>query len=518
VASAGSKTVIDELIVTLGLDPKNFKKGEKEAAASLVDLKKKAKETGEEVSKAGDEAGNSWVAAGKRFLAVAAIWKVLSYTTRNILEASRATYDLANASRHLDTSARHLKNFENVAEMMGGTAEGARNTIAGLHKAISDAKFNGVVSQQLVQLGRLGVQFTGVGGRMRDFKEIYLDTADAISRQVEMGNMTQGEALDFLTNNAGFDAGLARAAVGGRDSAAAALARQEARRQINDGDITAATANEQAIISASHAKNAAFTNAQTNASGFITRVAAAKEAAFNAGETGEISQAWETLKEVLAPVSGGLVNLAEGAEAATKSMWGAARAWALGKGRSGYEGAIQSSAKRHGLDPEILAGLLHTESRFDPNAVSPAGAVGIAQLMPEYFPGAGINPVDDIETAAAHLARLKANFMRSGSDEADAMDKALMAYNGGERRVRTSSMFGDGSNPKPLTGETLAYPGHVYEYAAAAGTRGGGGSTSIQIDDVNVYTQATDAEGMAAAADGALKRKLGAAQAEQGMQ
>lgn len=97
------------------------------------------------------------------------------------------------------------------------------------------------------------------------------------------------------------------------------------------------------------------------------------------------------------------------------------------------------------------------------------------------------------------------------------MDKALMAYNGGERRVRTSSMFGDGSNPKPLTGETLAYPGHVYEYAAAH-SGGGGTSNNVQIDEVNVITQATDAEGMAAAADGALRRKLGAAQAEQGMQ
>lgn len=512
-----AKTVIDELIVTLGLDPKNFKKGEKESAAALLDLKKKAKETGEEVSKAGDQAGSSWMAAGKRFLAVAAIWKVVSYTTRNILEMSRATYDLANASRHLDTSAKHIRNFENVAEMRGGTAEGARNTIASLHKAISDAKFNGSVSQQLVQLGRLGVQFTGVGGRMKDFKEIYLDTADAVQQQQQMGNMTQGEALDFLAG-AGFDPGLARAAVGGRDSAAAALARQEARRQVSDEDTAAATANEQAMISAGHAKDSAFTKAQTEASGFITRVAGAKEAAFNAGETGEIAQAWEALKEAVAPLSTGLVNLTESAEAASKSLWGAARAWALGKGRSGYEGAIQGSAKRHGLDPEILAGLLHTESRFDPSAVSPAGAVGIAQLMPQYFPGAGINPVDDIETAAAHLARLKANFVRSGSSDADAMDKALMAYNGGERRVRTSSMFGDGSNPKPLTGETLAYPGHVYEYAAAHSGGAGGGSTSIQIDEVNVHTQATDADGMAQAADGALKRKLGAAQAEQGMQ
>lgn len=516
--ASGSKTVIDELIVTLGLDPKNFKKGEKEAAASLVDLKKRAKETGDAVSKSGDDAGSSWVTAGKRFLAVAAIWKVVSYTTKNILEASRATYDLANAAKHLDTSARYLKNFENVAEMMGGTAEGARNTIASLHKSISDAKFTGAVSAQMIGLARLGVQFTNSAGRMKDFKEIYLDTADAIQQQQQMGNMTQGEALDYLTGQAGFDPGLARAAVGGRDSAAAALARQEARRQIGGADTDAATANEQSITSAGQAKDAAFVAAQTAASGMITRVSAAKEGAFNAGATGDISQGWEALKAAVEPLSTGLVNLTESAEGASKALWGATRAWALGTGRRGYEGAIQSSAKAHGLDPEILAGLINTESRFNPNARSAAGAVGIAQLMPEYFPGAGINPVDDIETAAAHLARLRDNFRRSGSDDNDALDKALMAYNGGERRVRTSAMFGDGSSSKPLTGETLAYPGQVYEYAAAHAGAGATASSNVDIGEVNVYTQATDAEGMAQAADGALKRKMGAAQAEQGMQ
>lgn len=513
-----SKTIIDELVVTLGLDPKNFKKGEKESVAALRELEKNAKKTGEEVSKAGDKSGESWMAAGKRFLAVAAIWKVLSYTTRNILEASKATYDLANASRHLDQSAKYLRNFQNVAEMMGGSAEGALNTIGNIHKSLSDAKFNGVVSNQLVSLARLGVGFQDSAGRMKDFKEIFLDTADAIQKQQANGNMTQGEALDYLTNNAGFDAGLARAAVGGRASASDALARQEARRQIGDADVSAATANEQSMISAGHAKDAAFVAAQTNASGFITRVAGAKEAAFKAGETGEISQGWEALKAAVEPLSTGLVNLTESAEAASKSLWGAARAWGLGKGRSGYEGAIQDAAKRNGLDPEILAGVLHTESRFDPNARSAAGAVGIAQLMPQYFPGAGINPVDDINTSAEYLGRLRNSFRRSGSDENDALDKALMAYNAGERRVRTAQTFGDGTG-SALAGETLAYPGQVYEYAAQhSGPGAAGGSTSIQIDEVNVVTQSTDADGMAQAADGALRRKLGAAQAEQGMQ
>lgn len=516
--AVASTTVIDRFLIELGLDPKNLKKGSREAVAALAALKGEAKETGEEMSKSVDKGSSSLATLGKRVLTVAAIFKVLSYTTRNILEASKATYDLANSAKGVDQAARSLRNFENVAEIMGGTAEGARKTIEGMHKAIFNATFNGQISDQLVQLGRLGVQFQDAGGHMRDFKDIYLDTAQRIQESQANGSMTAGEALEFL-QSAGFDPGLARAAVGGRDSAAAALARQEARRQIGDGDVANATANEQALTSANQAKDSAFVKAMGGASPWIQSIAKGKETLFNAGETGEVAQAWEALKAALDPAAQATVNFAVATEDATKRILGSLRAWGLGKGRSGYEGAIQSSAKKYGIDPEILAGVLHTESRFDPNAVSTAGAVGIAQLMPEYFPNAGINPVDDIDTAAGELARLRNSFMRTnGGNEADAWDRALMAYNGGERRVRSSTEFGDGTTTRgPLKGETTSYPGKVYEYAAAqAELKAGGGSTSIQIDEVNVNTAATDAQGIASGMSSAIKNKLGAAQAEQG--
>lgn len=513
---SSSATVIDKLVVTLGLDPKNFKKGEKEAAASLLDLERRAKKTGDEVEKSGDKAGESWVSAGRKFLSVAAIFKILSYTTKNILAAADATYDLSNAARGLDISARYLRNFENVAEIMGGTAEGARKTIAGLHKAIFDASFNGQISEQLVQLGRLGVRFQDAGGHMRDFKDIYLDTAQKIQ---ENKSLTEGEKLEFL-QGAGFDSGLARAAVGGRDAASAALAQQEARRQVGDADIAAATGSQQAITSAGQAKDAAFVHAQTGAGGLIKRTANAAESAFNAGNTGDVSVLWDGLKAAVEPLSTGLVNLAEDATTAGASLVGFAHRL-RGQGRKGYEDAIQSSAKKYGLDPEILAGVLHTESNFNPDAVNPDHtAFGIAQLKPLYFPGAGVDPVKDIDTAAGELARLKRFHLRNnGGDEADALDRALMSYNAGLRRFQTSTEFGDGSTTRgPLQSETLAYPGKVYDYAAEHPGAAGGGTTSIQIDEITVNTAATDAQGVANGIGNGLQRKLGAAQAEQGMQ
>lgn len=48
-----------------------------------------------------------------------------------------------------------------------------------------------------------------------------------------------------------------------------------------------------------------------------------------------------------------------------------------------YRSEIMKSSITYGLDPCLVAAVINTESGFDPNAVSGAGAVGLMQLMPE---------------------------------------------------------------------------------------------------------------------------------------
>jgi soluble lytic murein transglycosylase-like protein len=519
------RTVIDELVILIGLDPKKFTEGQKKAAESLNALKKDAKDTGEEVSKSSDKGSNALAALGRRVITVAALFKLLSYTTKGILEASKATYDLSNSARGLDIAANKLRNFENVAEIFGGTAEGARKSIEGFHKAIFALSVQGQMSEQLQMLARLGVSFQDAQGHMRDFKDIYLDTADKIVQFRQQTGATEGEAMEYLRAS-GFDDGLARAALGGRAGAEAALARQEARRQVGAADIAAATANEQAMASAGQAKETAFTAAQTKATGFVTGVAGAKEKMFAAGATGEIGEVWEAWKEVaagpIAFVSDGMTSLAEKTDNLGDAFVGLshkiyARMQGTEAGRAEYySGAVQRAAKAHGVDPDVLAGLLHTESRFNPDAKNASGAIGIAQFMPDTAAGrgftAGLDPLRDIDEAAKYLSELQRQF---GGDQ----DLALMAYNAGPGRLRGSSWMKEGG--KPLEGETTAYPGQVYDYATTIGADArpnAGNETNVQIDQVTVNTQATDANGMADGAAGALKRKLNAANAEQGMQ
>ena len=88
-------------------------------------------------------------------------------------------------------------------------------------------------------------------------------------------------------------------------------------------------------------------------------------------------------------------------------------------------------ARRHGLDAHFFARLIWQESRFDPHAVSPAGAQGIAQFMPHTAKRRGLhdsfNPAEALEHSAQYLAEMAGKYGSLGL--------AAVGYNGGERRA-----------------------------------------------------------------------------------
>ncbi|PTE08963.1 lytic transglycosylase domain-containing protein [Mesorhizobium helmanticense] len=92
---------------------------------------------------------------------------------------------------------------------------------------------------------------------------------------------------------------------------------------------------------------------------------------------------------------------------------------------------IEAHANQNGLPEDFFARLIWKESRFDPNALSPVGAEGIAQFMPGTAKMRGLANSFDIEQAipasAKYLAELKTGFGNLGL--------AAAAYNAGETRV-----------------------------------------------------------------------------------
>ncbi len=108
---------------------------------------------------------------------------------------------------------------------------------------------------------------------------------------------------------------------------------------------------------------------------------------------------------------------------------------------SDYIAIARQAATSAGIPPDYFVRQINQESGFNPNAVSPAGAVGIAQFIPSTAAGLGINPYDPVSAlygAARYMARLANSY---GGDYA----KALGAYNAGPPAV-TRAVNSGGAN------------------------------------------------------------------------
>ncbi|NOZ78016.1 MAG: lytic transglycosylase domain-containing protein, partial [Acidobacteria bacterium] len=96
-----------------------------------------------------------------------------------------------------------------------------------------------------------------------------------------------------------------------------------------------------------------------------------------------------------------------------------------------FRAEIAAAARRAGIHPWLLAALVQAESGFNPRARSPAGASGLAQLMPVT---AAEEHVHDIWDPMQNL-RAGAMFLRKLLDRFRSLPLALAAYNSGAATV-----------------------------------------------------------------------------------
>ncbi len=98
----------------------------------------------------------------------------------------------------------------------------------------------------------------------------------------------------------------------------------------------------------------------------------------------------------------------------------------------GLRTLIRSAADRYGVDARLVEAIIAVESAFDPGAVSPKGAMGLMQLMPETAGRYAVqNPFDPLQNIAGGVRYLRDLLVRFQGD----LQWALAAYNAGETAV-----------------------------------------------------------------------------------
>jgi soluble lytic murein transglycosylase-like protein len=96
-----------------------------------------------------------------------------------------------------------------------------------------------------------------------------------------------------------------------------------------------------------------------------------------------------------------------------------------------YVQAVAVLAARYDLSPALIEALVWQESRWRENAVSSAGARGLAQLMPGTARDLGVNPDDPFANLEGGARYLREQLNRFDGD----LERALAAYNAGPGRV-----------------------------------------------------------------------------------
>jgi soluble lytic murein transglycosylase-like protein len=125
---------------------------------------------------------------------------------------------------------------------------------------------------------------------------------------------------------------------------------------------------------------------------------------------------------------------------------------------------IIEASQRFGIPARWIEAVIMAESSGDPKAVSPKGAMGMMQLMPETWAelrdqhDLGADPFDPRTNILAGTAYLKAMQDRFG------YPALFAAYNAGPGRYETYLRDG-----KPLPAETRAYVARIAEMLAGAG-------------------------------------------------
>jgi soluble lytic murein transglycosylase-like protein len=153
------------------------------------------------------------------------------------------------------------------------------------------------------------------------------------------------------------------------------------------------------------------------------------------------------------------------------------------------QSALSTAAARYGVPVSLLNSVAQAESAYNPNAVSPAGAQGLLQLMPATGASLGVtNPFDPTQNAnagAQYLSQLYAQYGDWGT--------ALIAYNEGPGNLASKGIFPSSQSyadsilanadlsASPMAGSTPLDTASVFDFSGSSDGSGSSLSTGVLV-------------------------------------
>lgn len=492
--------VVDSLVVELGLNSKQFVEGIRGATESLAGFAMKT-------------------------LALAGVVTSIEGIVNYFKDLEGHLADVGYQARNLGVSSAQMSRFGEVAQLMGGQAADAINSVEGLQGAIFNLQYRGQMSDQLAMMQRFGVAYLTASGHMRDFKDLAFDAAAAVDRQKASG-MNQGEALQ-LSMSMGFTGGVAAAIADGGEGLQKALDEaSKDQKGISDRTIDAARRIDQAFTRMSNVIAAQLAPVLEKLAPEIIEFTGWVRQ-FASDVMPKIPKAIDDFKDFLHNPPEWLKEL-EGDFQEFKKILHDPPPWLqmiekyLGaKSDTTQTGDQGAASPTSGLSGTIAAAIVASLGwgklalGMGGKAVPFVGtAWTIADLLEHFLPAGGAKWFSDTSLIPGWEP------FGTGNSSWDAFGKLFDMTN--------FTAFPGLSSPAPAPSAPMMVPPapptpNAPRPAASGGSvahptaMNGGGSTSVQIDSITINTRATDAYAMASDVNGALARKLFVANADSGI-
>ncbi len=135
-------TVIDSLLIELGLDTSKFDQNQKKSVEQLRKMDEQAQKTGKAVQKSANDIGDGFNFAKDALIAFGSI---LSFNAMKnfLVDTTKTNIAIGNTSNLLGMSARELKSWGQMAELVGGNIESITSTFKNLQGNLADVKMGG---------------------------------------------------------------------------------------------------------------------------------------------------------------------------------------------------------------------------------------------------------------------------------------------------------------------------------------------------------------------------------------
>lgn len=196
------QTVIDSLLVTLGLDPSNFKKGNQQVRKELKETDSVARKTGEAMKKAFAEV------AAEAALALLAIKSVKDFVGF-VAGINQTNAALGRIATNIGIDVHELGLLRNAFELAGGSADDANTDLQKLSESLTARSVRGEITPMIALFQQMNVPLEDGNHKVRDRVQLFEDLGNRLRRlpRPDAANLLKGagfsdSAINFLLTEA----------------------------------------------------------------------------------------------------------------------------------------------------------------------------------------------------------------------------------------------------------------------------------------------------------------------------